>query len=143
MALPGVHTDRGDLRVHESLEELGTDLVDYIDEISETSMKERETSNRYPKSSTSNRHQSVWKRRVAADRSARGTVVAASSPTVAPTSFLASPQPQRRRDSPACATWLREPQTTVALHAQPSPSSFFAAALCVGCRRRSPPPPAI
>ncbi|KAI9173553.1 hypothetical protein LWI28_003022 [Acer negundo] len=41
MALPEVHTDRGDLRVHESLEELSTDLVDYIDEISETSMKER------------------------------------------------------------------------------------------------------
>ncbi|KAI9177224.1 hypothetical protein LWI28_012510 [Acer negundo] len=40
MALLGVHTDRGDLRVHESLEELSTDFVDYIDEISETSMKE-------------------------------------------------------------------------------------------------------
>ncbi|KAK1565259.1 hypothetical protein Q3G72_022654 [Acer saccharum] len=40
MALLGVHTNRGDLRVHESLE-VSTDLVDYIDEISEASMKER------------------------------------------------------------------------------------------------------
>ncbi|KAK2636031.1 hypothetical protein Ddye_030823 [Dipteronia dyeriana] len=41
MALPGVHTDRGELRVHESLEELSTDLVDYIAELSEASVKER------------------------------------------------------------------------------------------------------
>ena len=38
MALPG---DRGELRVQESLEELSTDLVDYIAELSEASVKER------------------------------------------------------------------------------------------------------
>lgn len=41
MALSGVHKDRGELRIHESLDELGTDLADYIAELSETSVKER------------------------------------------------------------------------------------------------------
>lgn len=42
MALSGVvGQDRGELRIHENLEELSTDLADYIAEISETSVKER------------------------------------------------------------------------------------------------------
>ncbi|KDP41323.1 hypothetical protein JCGZ_15730 [Jatropha curcas] len=41
MALSGVHKDRGELRIHESLDELGTDLADYIAELSEASVKER------------------------------------------------------------------------------------------------------
>ncbi|XP_044489552.1 probable 6-phosphogluconolactonase 1 isoform X2 [Mangifera indica] len=41
MALAGVHRDRGELRIHESLEELSTDLADYIAELSEASVKER------------------------------------------------------------------------------------------------------
>ncbi|OAY59361.1 probable 6-phosphogluconolactonase 1 [Manihot esculenta] len=41
MALSGVHKDRGELRIHECLEELGTDLADYIAELSEASVKER------------------------------------------------------------------------------------------------------
>ncbi|KAI4368948.1 hypothetical protein MLD38_017447 [Melastoma candidum] len=36
-----VDKDRGELRIHENLEELSTDLADYIAEISETSVKER------------------------------------------------------------------------------------------------------
>lgn len=42
MALSGVvHRDRGELRIHESLDELSTDLADYIAELSEASVKER------------------------------------------------------------------------------------------------------
>ncbi|XP_021667343.1 probable 6-phosphogluconolactonase 1 isoform X1 [Hevea brasiliensis] len=41
MALSGVHKDRGELRIHESLDELGTDLADYVAELSEASVKER------------------------------------------------------------------------------------------------------
>ncbi|KAH7569974.1 hypothetical protein JRO89_XS05G0026900 [Xanthoceras sorbifolium] len=41
MALPGVHRDRGELRIHESLDELSTDLADYIADLSEASVKER------------------------------------------------------------------------------------------------------
>ncbi|XP_062111406.1 probable 6-phosphogluconolactonase 1 isoform X2 [Humulus lupulus] len=40
MALFGGHKDK-ELRIHESLDELGTDLADYIAELSETSVKER------------------------------------------------------------------------------------------------------
>lgn len=40
MALSGVHKDR-ELRIHESLDELITDLADYIAEISEAAVKER------------------------------------------------------------------------------------------------------
>lgn len=40
MALSGVRKDR-ELRVHESLDELSTDLADYIAEISEAAVKER------------------------------------------------------------------------------------------------------
>ncbi|CAB4295399.1 unnamed protein product [Prunus armeniaca] len=40
MALSGGHKDR-ELRVHESLDELSTDLADYIAELSEASVKER------------------------------------------------------------------------------------------------------
>ena len=40
MALCGDHKDR-ELRIHESLEELSTDLADYIAELSEASVKER------------------------------------------------------------------------------------------------------
>lgn len=40
MALLGGHKDK-ELRIHESLDELGTDLADYIAELSETSVKER------------------------------------------------------------------------------------------------------
>ncbi|XP_057962523.1 probable 6-phosphogluconolactonase 2 [Malania oleifera] len=40
MAYPSVHGDR-ELRIHESLDEVGTDLADYIAEISEASVKER------------------------------------------------------------------------------------------------------
>lgn len=40
MALPGAHTER-ELRVHENLDELSTDLADYIAELSEASVKER------------------------------------------------------------------------------------------------------
>ncbi|XP_030513571.1 probable 6-phosphogluconolactonase 1 [Rhodamnia argentea] len=36
-----VHKDRGKLRIHESLDELSTDLADYIAELSEASVKER------------------------------------------------------------------------------------------------------
>lgn len=41
MALSGGQKDRGELRIHESLDELKTDLADYIAEISEISVKER------------------------------------------------------------------------------------------------------
>uniref|UniRef100_A0A5B6ZUT5 Probable 6-phosphogluconolactonase n=1 Tax=Davidia involucrata TaxID=16924 RepID=A0A5B6ZUT5_DAVIN len=41
MALSGAHKDRGELRIHESLDELRTDLADYIAELSEVSVKER------------------------------------------------------------------------------------------------------
>lgn len=40
MALYGDHKER-ELRIHESLEELSTDLADYIAELSEASVKER------------------------------------------------------------------------------------------------------
>lgn len=40
MALSGAHKDR-ELRVHENLDELSTDLADYIAELSEASVKER------------------------------------------------------------------------------------------------------
>lgn len=40
MALTWTHKDREEIRVHESLEELSIDLVDYIAEISEASIKE-------------------------------------------------------------------------------------------------------
>ncbi|XP_015895148.1 probable 6-phosphogluconolactonase 1 isoform X1 [Ziziphus jujuba] len=40
MALSGAHKDR-ELRIHESLDELSTDLADYIAELSEASVKER------------------------------------------------------------------------------------------------------
>ncbi|KAK2967793.1 hypothetical protein RJ640_008013 [Escallonia rubra] len=41
MALFIKHKDRGELRVHENLDELSTDLVDYIAELSEVSVKDR------------------------------------------------------------------------------------------------------
>jgi 6-phosphogluconolactonase len=41
MAHSGVHKDRGELRIHENLDELGTDLAEYIAELSEASVKER------------------------------------------------------------------------------------------------------
>ncbi|KAA8529316.1 hypothetical protein F0562_033885 [Nyssa sinensis] len=41
MALSGAHKDRGELRIQESLDELCTDLADYIAELSEVSVKER------------------------------------------------------------------------------------------------------
>ncbi|KAJ7943324.1 putative 6-phosphogluconolactonase [Quillaja saponaria] len=41
MALFGTHRNGGELRIHESLDELSTDLADYIAEISEASVKER------------------------------------------------------------------------------------------------------
>ena len=41
MAYSWVHKDRGELRIYENLNELGTDLADYIAELSEASVKER------------------------------------------------------------------------------------------------------
>lgn len=41
MALSGVHKERGELRIHESLDELSTDLADYIADLAEASVKER------------------------------------------------------------------------------------------------------
>ncbi|XP_057763142.1 probable 6-phosphogluconolactonase 2 isoform X1 [Arachis stenosperma] len=41
MALSGAQKDRGDLRIHESMDELKTDLADYIAELSDVSVKER------------------------------------------------------------------------------------------------------
>lgn len=41
MALSGSCNNRGEVRIHESLDELSTDLADYIAELSEVSVKER------------------------------------------------------------------------------------------------------
>lgn len=41
MALFGAHKDTGETRIHESLDELRTDLADYIAQLSEMSVKER------------------------------------------------------------------------------------------------------
>ncbi|XP_074309622.1 putative 6-phosphogluconolactonase 1 [Silene latifolia] len=41
MSFPRVETSRGELRIHDSLDDLSTDLVEYISEISEASVKER------------------------------------------------------------------------------------------------------
>ncbi|KAK1374482.1 putative 6-phosphogluconolactonase [Heracleum sosnowskyi] len=41
MALSGARGDGMELRIHESLEELSTDLADYISDLSETTIKER------------------------------------------------------------------------------------------------------
>ncbi|GAB4840133.1 Probable 6-phosphogluconolactonase 1 [Ancistrocladus abbreviatus] len=41
MSLPRIQNDRGELRIHDSLDELSTDLVEYISELSEASVKER------------------------------------------------------------------------------------------------------
>lgn len=41
MALSGDNNDRGELRIHENLDELRTDLADYIAELSEAAVKER------------------------------------------------------------------------------------------------------
>ena len=41
MALTHDHLDRGEVRIHESLEDLKANLADYISEISEASVKER------------------------------------------------------------------------------------------------------
>ncbi|GMJ08144.1 6-phosphogluconolactonase 1 [Hibiscus trionum] len=41
MAHSGVNNDRGELRIHENLDELKTDLADYIAEVSEAAVKER------------------------------------------------------------------------------------------------------
>ncbi|MED6120875.1 hypothetical protein PIB30_025029 [Stylosanthes scabra] len=41
MALSGNQKDRGELRIHESMDELKTDLADYIAELSDASVKER------------------------------------------------------------------------------------------------------
>lgn len=41
MAFSGVHRDRGELRIHESVEELSTNLAAYIADLSEASVKER------------------------------------------------------------------------------------------------------
>lgn len=41
MALLESKKDRGEVRIHESLDELSTDLADYIAELSEISIKER------------------------------------------------------------------------------------------------------
>lgn len=41
MSIFGANKDRGELRIHESLDELSTDLADYIAELSEISVKER------------------------------------------------------------------------------------------------------
>lgn len=41
MALFGAHKDTGEKRIHESLDELRTDLADYIAQLSEMSVKER------------------------------------------------------------------------------------------------------
>ncbi|KAM7273159.1 hypothetical protein ACFE04_027823 [Oxalis oulophora] len=40
MALSGFRNDRGELRIHESLHDLSTDLVDYVAELSEAFVKE-------------------------------------------------------------------------------------------------------
>lgn len=41
MAFFGAHNDTGEKRIHESLDELRTDLADYIAQLSEMSVKER------------------------------------------------------------------------------------------------------
>lgn len=41
MAHSWVHKDRGELRIYENMNELSTDLADYIAELSEASVKER------------------------------------------------------------------------------------------------------
>lgn len=41
MALPGAHRNGIELRIHESLEELSTDLADYISDLSEATIMER------------------------------------------------------------------------------------------------------
>ncbi|KAL6983315.1 putative 6-phosphogluconolactonase 1 [Sarracenia purpurea var. burkii] len=41
MAFSGAHKDRGDLRIYERLDELSTELAEYIAELSEMSVKER------------------------------------------------------------------------------------------------------
>ncbi|KAH9607011.1 hypothetical protein KSS87_013786 [Heliosperma pusillum] len=41
MSFPRVKTSRGELRIHDSLDDLSTDLVEYISEISDASVKER------------------------------------------------------------------------------------------------------
>ncbi|KAJ1397878.1 Glucosamine/galactosamine-6-phosphate isomerase [Sesbania bispinosa] len=41
VALSGGNENRGELRIHESLDELRTDLAHYIAELSEASVKER------------------------------------------------------------------------------------------------------
>ncbi|GAB2262462.1 hypothetical protein Droror1_Dr00003459 [Drosera rotundifolia] len=41
MSLPRIHRKRGELRIHETMDELKTDLVEYISEVSEASVKDR------------------------------------------------------------------------------------------------------
>lgn len=41
MTFPRVQTSRGELRIHESLNDLNTDLAEYISELSEAAVKER------------------------------------------------------------------------------------------------------
>lgn len=41
MALYGADNGRGELRIHDSIDELRTDLADYIAELSDASVKER------------------------------------------------------------------------------------------------------
>ncbi|KAK9676043.1 hypothetical protein RND81_11G049900 [Saponaria officinalis] len=41
MSFPRVQTSRGELRIHDGLDDLSTDLVEYISEISDASVKER------------------------------------------------------------------------------------------------------
>lgn len=41
MAVSGGQKNRGELRIHESLDELKTDLADYIAELSDAAVKER------------------------------------------------------------------------------------------------------
>lgn len=41
MDVVGSIKDRGEVRIHESLDDLSTDLADYIAELSEISIKER------------------------------------------------------------------------------------------------------
>jgi len=41
MSLSGAHNDRGEVKVRDSLDDLSTELADYIAELSEASVKER------------------------------------------------------------------------------------------------------
>uniref|UniRef100_A0A7C8YRI7 6-phosphogluconolactonase n=2 Tax=Opuntia streptacantha TaxID=393608 RepID=A0A7C8YRI7_OPUST len=41
MFFSGVQTSRGELRIHESLDDLSADLVEYVSELSDASVKER------------------------------------------------------------------------------------------------------